>query len=140
MGNEMQLIEREGRISWWRRRLFARCGVDYGCWGEWIALGHLLREGFDVLARGWRCRAGELDLVAYDGDELVFVEVKTRRAPTAFPPEVAVGSAKRARLELLADLFRARYELFDGPARFDLIAVETPDRRQYRLRHYKGFF
>ncbi|GAB4235883.1 MAG: hypothetical protein Kow00109_09260 [Acidobacteriota bacterium] len=136
----MRLIEREGRIGRWRWRWLHRRGVDYGSWGEWIALGHLLAEGFDVVARRWRCRAGELDLVAYDGDELVFVEVKTRRTPTAFAPEVAVGAVKQARLELLADLFRARYELFDGPARFDLIAIETPDLRHYKLRHYEGVF
>ncbi|HRV08249.1 MAG TPA: YraN family protein [Acidobacteriota bacterium] len=135
----MELVSRSGKISLWSRLFVRRARPSYGRWGEWIALGYLLREGFDVVARRWTCRAGELDLVGFDGPELAFVEVKTRRKPTHIPPEYAVGPRKAAQLELLAQLFMRRYELYSFPARFDLIALETPDLIQYELRHYKGF-
>ncbi len=107
-----------------------------GEWGEWIALRHLRRLGWGVVARNWRGRTGEVDLIAYDGPWLVLVEVKTRRLPSRFPPEANVDSRKERKLERLAYEFTSRHELSGVAIRFDVIGVETRDQLEYWLRHY----
>lgn len=107
-----------------------------GHWGEWLALRHLRRLGWDILARNWTTPRGEVDIVAFDGDWLVFVEVKTRLMSDQLPPpEEAVGARKMRQLERLALEFLRRYELTDKAVRFDLIAIETEDLRRFELRH-----
>lgn len=107
-----------------------------GEWGEWIALRHVRRLGWDVVARNWRGRRGEVDLIAYDDPFLVFVEVKTRRLPAAIPPEDEVDAAKERRLEALAMEFAYRYQVTDVPVRLDVIAIETTNLKAFNLRHY----
>ncbi|HYX97629.1 MAG TPA: YraN family protein, partial [Geodermatophilus sp.] len=75
-----------------------RTTSDLGARGERIAAAHLTDSGLRVLDRNWRCREGELDIVARDGDTLVFCEVKTRRAVGFGHPVEAVGHAKQRRL------------------------------------------
>jgi putative endonuclease len=73
-----------------------------GRFGEQVAADHVRAAGMTVLDRNWRCRDGELDLVARDGDELVFVEVKTRSSSAFGTPAEAVDHRKAARLRRLA--------------------------------------
>lgn len=135
----VQLRQTCGRISRLQHWLAGRAGVAVGGWGEWIALRHLQRSGFDIVVQNWRTRRGEIDLIAYDGSYLVFVEVKTRTKPSRFPPELQVDESKKDRLETLANSFLIRHELSDTPIRFDLVAVETEDLRSFEIRHYTGF-
>ena len=86
----------------------------------------------------WRGHQGEVDLIAYDGPSLVFVEVKTRRLPALLPPEENVDRKKQRKLEALATEFFFRYEVTDAPVRFDVIAIETRDLKKFRLRHWKN--
>ncbi len=107
-----------------------------GRWGEWLALRHLRSLGWDIVARNWIARRGEVDIIAFDEEFLVFVEVKTRlRSESSPPPEETVDLRKTRKLEQLAMEFLRRYELGDKPVRFDLIAVETQDLRSFELRH-----
>lgn len=129
----------KGRVGWLQAWLARRRKTPLGAWGEWIALNWLLHLNWDVLARNWTTPRGELDLVARDRDCLVFVEVKTRLSGAISRPEDAVDDEKRDRLERLALGFLRRHELGETPIRFDLIAIETPDRRHFQLRHYLGF-
>jgi putative endonuclease len=94
--------------------------------------------GWELVARNWRSRSGEIDLVFYDRDTLVFVEVKTRRGIGLHPPEFNFSGEKFKRIEALAWNFLERYELGEIPVRYDLAAVETDDQRHYRIRHYRG--
>ena len=131
---------REGRVpailAWlWNRRFNPSRG-DLGRWGEWVALRHLLAMGWDVVARNWRGRGGEVDLIAWHDSWLVFVEVKTSLLPSPFLPEERVGPEKQRRLEYLANEFTWRHELEEAPVRLDVIAVETRDQVRFRLRHY----
>ena len=131
---------REGRVpaifAWlWNRRFNPSRG-DLGRWGEWVALRHLLAMGWDVVARNWRGRRGEVDLIAWHDSWLVFVEVKTSLLPSPFLPEERVDPEKQRRLERLADEFIWRHELEEAPARLDVIAIETRDQVRFRLRHY----
>ena len=133
-----QLLTRTGRVGRIQYRLAQRMRTPLGDWGEWLALRHILHLGYDVLARNWELSAGELDLIAYDGGELVFIEVKTRRTPALLRPEDALTQRKQEQLERLAYRFIHRHELEDTPMRFDLIAIDCPNEREFELRHYQG--
>lgn len=111
---------------------------ELGEWGEWVVLKYLRRKGWDIVARNWRGRRGEVDLIAYEGPVLVFVEVKTRRLPSALPPEANVDRQKERRLENLALEFLTRYEITGIPVRFDVVAVETADLKSCEVRHYRS--
>ncbi|MFZ0427840.1 MAG: YraN family protein [Acidobacteriota bacterium] len=133
-----ELLTRKGRVGRVQSWLAHRASVDLGAWGEWLALRHILRLGYDVLARNWTSRHGELDLIAYEDETLVFIEVKTRRSPSLLRPEDALTEQKKERLERLAYRFLQRHELEAGPLRFDLIAIDCPSERDFELRHYRG--
>ncbi len=109
-----------------------------GGWGEWITLKHLRKLGWDIVARNWKGFGGEVDLIAYDGPFLVFVEVKTRRSPTSRPGEESVDWKKERKLDELAFDFLVRHEISKTPVRLDVIAVETTDLREFVLRHYRS--
>jgi putative endonuclease len=92
--------------------------------GELAASAYLRRKGIRILARNFLCRSGEIDLIARDGDTLVFVEVKTRREGV---PAEAVTPAKERSLTLAAMTFLRRYEALEVRSRFDIIAIVWPD-------------
>ena len=110
--------------------------------GEDLAAAHLQRRGFALVARNHRTRYGELDLIAYDGRTLVFVEVKSRRAGSGDPWD-ALGETKRRQVRQMA-----RAWLSDTPdrprsadLRFDAIGVVIDARgRLVRLDHLEGAF
>ena len=110
-----------------------------GDFGEQAAAAHLIRQGYELIARKWRGPSGELDLVMRDGDALVLVEVRTRRCDAARVAEESVGRAKQARLIALA---YAYLEAADAPAdtlwRIDVVTLDI-DRsgRIARLSHIR---
>lgn len=113
--------------------------IRLGRFGEAAAAAYLQRNGFALVARNWRCPAGEIDLVATHGDQVIFVEVRTRRADGAMPalPETSVDALKARRLVQLAYTYLAEHEgSGDRAWRIDVIAVEV-DRagRIARLEH-----
>ena len=108
--------------------------------GEELAAAHLQRKGFQILDRNWRCKAGEIDIVARDGETLVFVEVKARTGRTAGPPEESVTAAKRRRLVHLARRFLLEKHLHEIPCRFDVVAVEAEQGRAPVIRHHVAAF
>jgi len=109
-----------------------------GRWGEWLALRHLRRLRWDVVARNWRTGWGELDLVVFDEETLVFVEVRTRLQIGGIPPESTVDRRKEFQVESLGRDFMSRHELWEQPFRIDVIAIETPDGASFELRHSRG--
>ena len=96
---------------------------DLGRAGEELALRHLRRLGYRAISRNYRCALGEVDLIARDGDTLVFVEIKTRRhRSTAFAKE-AVNARKRRQLSKTALSYLKSKGCPDAKARFDVVAV-----------------
>lgn len=123
-----------GRTPWW---VYCRSSPPtLGRWGEWVALRHLRSLGWEVVARNWRGYSGEVDLIAYDENFLVFVEVKTRRMPSLLAPEENVDIRKERKIEQLAMEFLVGHEMTDTPLRFDVIAIQTEDTRNFQLRHF----
>ena len=83
------------------------------------------RAGLQVLARNWRCRHGEIDLIAMDGSTLVFAEVRLRRNPCFGGAAESVTAAKRARLVAAARLYLARRP--ESDCRFDVLLLDALD-------------
>lgn len=105
-----------------------------GCAGEDAACAELRRRGYEILARQYRTRAGEIDIVARDGATTVFVEVKTRRGQEFGGGAAAVTWRKQRRIARVAQQFLARHGTIDRPCRFDVVVVtpgETPGIEVY---------
>jgi putative endonuclease len=116
-----------------------------GRYGEQVAADHLEAAGLIILERNWRCREGELDIVARDGAELVFVEVKTRSSLAFGSPAEAVGPSKSARIRQLALRYlMARREAGDEASwsalRFDVVAVLRSAGNGPDVVHVRGAF
>ena len=96
--------------------------------GEEIAAAYLGEQGYEVLARNWRCPAGELDIVAREGQTLAFVEVRTRRGDRFGTPEESITPTKQAKLVELAQTYLQEHDLADENWRIDVVAVEMDGR------------
>lgn len=94
-----------------------------GRWGESVAATYLEAQGYRIAGRNWRCRHGEVDLVAWAGQELVFVEVKTRRGQDMGAPEEGLTAVKQKKLLAIAEEYVIQHDL-DVDWRVDLVAVE----------------
>jgi putative endonuclease len=109
--------------------------------GEDAAAAFLERIGMHIESRNWRSPSGELDIVARDGDTLVFVEVKTRRSERAGTAEEAVSPSKQRRIERLARAYlSSAAQGFDGAVRFDVVAIRVIGDDRALLRHYRAAF
>jgi putative endonuclease len=113
---------------------------EVGQRGEAVAAAYLRGQGMRVVARNWRCRHGELDLVVLDGADLVAVEVKTRTGLGFGHPAEAVTRAKQARLRrLVAELVRTTPSLGGVPAvRVDVVAVLLRRGAPALVQHLRG--
>jgi putative endonuclease len=113
---------------------------DLGRLGEDLAAAELERAGMRLVARNWRCEAGELDIVAIEGRTLVVCEVKTRSSTRFGEPIEALTPAKIDRIYRLASIFRRTHRVGTTEVRYDVVAVMA--RRGYRpeLKHIRGAF
>jgi putative endonuclease len=109
-----------------------------GEYGEQLAARYLEERGMAVIACNWRCKHGELDLVARDGDCLVFCEVKTRRSERFGAPIEAVTAQKAARLRRLAAAWLRDHDERGGRIRIDVIGILRPRRGPAQVRHLVG--
>ena len=108
--------------------------------GEEAAVRYLEGRGFEILERNWRCCAGEADIIAYDEDDLVFIEVKTRSNIRLGLPSEAVDAQKRSRYEKIAALYLKDFDRTDLPVRFDVIGILVTSRDRALLRHHVNAF
>lgn len=115
-----------------------QAGQALGDYGERVAIEHLQAAGMTVLQRGWRCRSGEIDIVAVDGVCLVICEVKARRSVRSGTPLEAVTPAKVDRLRRLTAAWLAEHGGGFTDVRIDVIAVTIPERGAPRIHHVRG--
>ncbi|RFU19975.1 YraN family protein [Geodermatophilus marinus] len=113
---------------------------DLGGRGERIAAAYLTHQGLRVLDRNWRCRDGEVDIVAREGSALVFCEVKTRRATGFGHPVEAVTPAKQRRLRVLAQRWLAAHDEHAPDLRFDVVGVLVRQSGPAEVTHLRGAF
>ncbi len=91
--------------------------------GEDLAAAHLQKAGYKILARNYRQKCGEIDIIALDRGTLVFVEVKTRKSLSFGLPFEAVTEKKQKQIGRVAQDYLCRNNLFNRPARFDVVSV-----------------
>jgi putative endonuclease len=115
-----------------------RAKDSLGRYGEDIAVAHLQAAGLQVLERNWRCRLGEIDVVAVDGDCLVVCEVKTRRSLAAGSPLEAVTARKVGRLRRLTAAWLAGQDRHFAAIRIDVVGVFQPPHCSPVIEHLKA--
>ena len=111
---------------------------DLGRRGEQAAAEFLTGSGMAVVARNWRCREGEIDLVCREGPTLVFCEVKTRRGVAFGGPLAAITGAKAARLRRLVGAYLAAEGAHPGPLRIDAVGILWGATGPESIVHIRG--
>ena len=109
--------------------------------GESLAAKHLQTRGYRILAQNYRARRGEIDLIARDGEFIVFVEVKTRRSLKFGLPQAAVTLRKQRQISKVALAYLQSRNLLDAPCRFDVIAIHlSPQLELLKLEQIESAF
>ncbi|MBH0053765.1 YraN family protein [Salinibacterium sp. SWN139] len=108
---------------------------ELGAHGETLAADHLISAGLEILDRNWRCSQGELDIVARERNELVFVEVKTRSSVLFGHPFESITATKLARLRRLAAAWCDDHPGSGTSVRIDAVAVILPSRGVVEIEH-----
>jgi putative endonuclease len=108
--------------------------------GEEAAVAYLQKKKYRVVGRGFRFHRGEIDIIAYDQDVLVFIEVKTRRSLDFGRPEEAVTPSKQRQIRKLAEVYLMLNQLGDIPCRFDILSLFSDSRQGYHIHHIADAF
>jgi len=103
--------------------------ISLGKTGEDLACRELKRRGYAILARRYRRRLGEIDIIARDGKTMVFVEVKAREGQVFGEATEAVTAVKQRRIIALASEYLTRHHLSDHPCRFDVVSIQIEAER-----------
>jgi putative endonuclease len=114
---------------------------ETGIEGEGLAINFLKRNGYRILQKNYRCKCGEIDIIAKDGSTICFVEVKTRRTETFGLPADSVTPAKQNKISRTAQWYMRAHSLLDCNCRFDVVTVMlTPPNRDKNIRLIKNAF
>lgn len=114
---------------------------ELGRKGEYIARKYLRNNNYNILESNFRCKQGEIDIIACDKEtkELVFVEVKTRSGYAYGCPKEAVGKFKQKHIISVAKYYTYKNKIYFAPIRFDIIEIITNDY-EHRINHIKQAF
>ena len=112
---------------------------ELGALGEHIALEYLLEKNYRIIETNWVCGHKEVDIIAKDGDTIVFVEVKTRHDKCLVDPEVTVDIYKQRHLIWAANSYVNRYQ-YDLDVRFDIIAITIDKNNEKKIEHIVDAF
>jgi putative endonuclease len=115
-----------------------RAEASTGEQGEQRAAAYLQKLGYRILQKNYRCREGEIDIVARDGQTLVFIEVKTRDTYGNERPEAAVTASKKHKLCKAARHFMKKYKLTGSLFRFDIIGLDIDMQKTWTLHHWQN--
>ena len=108
--------------------------------GEEIACLHLQSKGARIIERNWKCQSGEADIIMRDGEDLVFVEVKTRSSEEKGLPEDSITPKKRQRYERIALAYLFSHDLPSSRIRFDVMAMVINKEGRAFVRHHIDAF
>ena len=104
--------------------------LQIGKKGEDLALRKMKQLGYQCIARNFRCNIGEIDLIARDGDCLVFVEIKTRRGKSTGYAKEAIDVRKRKKLSQVALAYLKAHDCMNVKSRFDVVAINLQGREK----------
>jgi len=108
--------------------------------GEELAASFLEKHGLQVVERNFRCKGGEVDIVAREGNTTVFVEVKTRRTLAYGVPQLALTPFKQRQVSKAALTWLLKHRSPDAPARFDVVAILLESEFTYSIEHIRDAF
>lgn len=111
----------------------------YGKVGEIIAAKHLQSKGYKIISKNYKNELGEIDLIAKDGDYLVFVEVKTRLSKAFGGPLEAVNLHKQNKIRQVATFYLKQHKLLDTNCRFDVVSI-VGQIDDYEITHIENAF
>jgi putative endonuclease len=111
-----------------------------GSWGEQQAASFLTTQGYQIITRNYRCRYGEIDLIAKDNAVWCFIEVKTRQTASYGDGYQAVTPLKRRHMLKAALSYLAGAGLMEEPARFDIVSIDFYSNTEYRIKLIKNAF
>lgn len=114
--------------------------IRLGKLGEDLAVNVLREAGFTIIERNKRVLRREVDIIAWEGDALVFVEVKTRKSRAFGAPSEALTESRRDRLRKAASLYCFRHHIVKTPIRFDVVTVEFSDQIRPDIEIIKNAF
>lgn len=115
-------------------------GSSLGDKGEQLAAAFLKNNGYSIICRNFRCRSGEVDIIARHKGVLVFVEVKTRKSASFGSPAEAVTPRKQQQIGRAALEFMARENMFDTEARFDVVSITVSATGEPRIEIIQDAF
>jgi putative endonuclease len=113
---------------------------DMGKYGEELAASLLIEKGFKIVQKNFRYGKGEIDIVARDGDTLVFVEVKTRTNLNYGEPELAITNNKINQLRKIGQMYIYEKNIEDTFIRFDVVAILMEDITKPKINHIVNAF
>jgi putative endonuclease len=110
---------------------------ELGKWGEELAAEYLQRKGYVIVERDWKSGHRDIDIIAVDGDVVVFVEVKTRRNNVFGEPEDSVNYMKLRNLRAAINHY-VKYKHLNNEIRFDVISITgTPEAGPPQINHFE---
>lgn len=110
-----------------------------GSEGENLAIRYLKKQGYAIIARNFSTRLGEIDIIAQDGETIVFVEVKTRTNDAFGAPFESINASKRKKLANVAALY-LKSQKREAPARFDIVSIVRHPSGDTLIEHLKDAF
>jgi putative endonuclease len=108
--------------------------------GEEAAIAYLKKNKFKIIKQGFRFHRGEIDIIAFEKDTLVFIEVKTRRSLDFGLPEESVTPLKQLQIKKLAEAYLAMENLCNIPCRFDILSLFYSAKDGYQVNHLRDAF
>jgi len=109
--------------------------------GEKTATGFLIEKGYRILQKNYRCKIGEIDIIAVQNEYIVFVEVKSRfLGKDRINPLISVTKAKQKRIRTIGSLYLAQNNIIHQQPRFDVIAITFESNTRYSLEHIENAF
>jgi putative endonuclease len=108
--------------------------------GEDVAEKFLRSKGMRIVERNFVCYAGELDIVAMDGGDIVFVEVKAKKSDRIARPVDTVTRTKRRRLSRIAQVYYHQHRLIDTPCRCDIVSIMLREDGKHEIEHFENAF
>ncbi|MFY9178097.1 MAG: YraN family protein [Caldicoprobacterales bacterium] len=111
-----------------------------GSWGEQKAREYLESKGFVILEINYRCKLGEADIIAMDGDSLVFIEVKTRTSTTYGFPAESISSRKQKKYIQMASIYSKEKGIRGVSFRFDVVEIQVKGQEKWDINHIPNAF
>ncbi|HOW58804.1 MAG TPA: YraN family protein [Candidatus Omnitrophota bacterium] len=114
--------------------------LSLGDRGETVACDFLRKEGYEIVQKNYKCKLGEIDVVAKRRGRIAFVEIKTRTSVQFGSPQEAVNFKKQEKLAKLAEWYLKEKKITNSPIAFDVVAVHWEDGKRPLVRLIKDAF